>query len=342
MIGVHVERFVGDAAEWDAFGRTQHGFTHFHLYGWRTVIERVFGHECIYLAAREDDGHLVGVLPLVRVRSAVFGHYLVSMPFVNYGGPLGAPGAIALLVEHAAELARAAQVKLLELRSRVPLPIVCDVSHRKITVLLDLPRDAAALFARFGAKLRAQVRRAAREEVSVRFGSDRLDAFFEVFSRHMRDLGTPTQPRALFAAISDVFGGDVWFGVATRRDEPIAAGCGVCWGGELEMTWASSLRAYNPIAPNMLLYWSFMERAVAQRLTTFNFGRCTPGGGTHRFKQQWGGRDEPLWWYHPASSRAEATPSPHDARYAWGQRVWRHLPTRIATALGPRIVRYIP
>src|SRR4051812_13507454 len=87
--GLVVSRFEGTAAEWDDAVRSQASWTHFHLYGWRTVMDRAFGHECIYLAARDvATGRIVGVLPLVRVRSLLFGHFLVSMPFVNYGGPL--------------------------------------------------------------------------------------------------------------------------------------------------------------------------------------------------------------------------------------------------------------
>ena len=89
MTGLTVAPFDGAPAAWDAFVRAAPGWSHFHLWGWKTVVERTHGHECIYLAARAGDGRLEGVLPLVRVRSRLFGHYLVSMPFVNYGGPLG-------------------------------------------------------------------------------------------------------------------------------------------------------------------------------------------------------------------------------------------------------------
>ena len=124
MTAVSVSRFEGAGSEWDDFVRLQAGWTHFHLSGWRTVIERVFGHECPYLAARDpESGRLVAVLPLVRVRSIVFGHYLVSMPFLNYGGPLGAPEGIRALVAEAVALASRTRVKLLELRSRTALPI---------------------------------------------------------------------------------------------------------------------------------------------------------------------------------------------------------------------------
>jgi hypothetical protein len=173
-------------------------------------------------------------------------------------------------------------------------------------------------------------------------GLDQVDPFFEVFSHHMRDLGTPTQPRALFRTIAEVFPDDVWYAAAYLAGQPVAAGCGFRFGAEFEMTWASSLRAFSKASPNMGLYWACMERAIGERLQVFNFGRCTPGAGTHRFKMQWGGREEPLWWYDHAASAEASTPSPDDGAYSWGPRLWRHLPTSVATVLGPRIVRYIP
>lgn len=337
-----VAPFEGPRDAWDAFARGRPGWTHFHLHGWKRVIESVFGHECRYLAARDASGGLRGVLPLVRVQSALFGHYLVSMPFLNYGGPLGDDEAVRALVARAEEIMREQAVGLLELRSRVPLPLDLPVSHRKITVVLDLPRTSEALWSALGSKLRSQVKRPQKDGVEVRFGPEQVEPFFAVFSRHMRDLGTPTQPEALFRAIAETFGPEAWFGCAWYEGKPVAAGAGFRWGGEFEMTWASALSAYNRIAPNMLLYWAFMERAVAEGVTLFNFGRCTPGSGTHRFKLQWGSRDEPLWWYQRARGARAATPSPDEAAFAWAPQIWRHLPLGLATALGPRIVRYIP
>src|SRR2546425_12446655 len=80
--------FAGQPAEWDAFVRSSAAWTHFQLWSWKSVMEDVFGHQGVYLAARNGAG-LAGVLPLVRVKSVLFGDYLVSMPFLNYGGPGG-------------------------------------------------------------------------------------------------------------------------------------------------------------------------------------------------------------------------------------------------------------
>jgi FemAB-related protein (PEP-CTERM system-associated) len=333
---------TGSEEEWDTFASTQKGFTHFHRLRWRTVIERVFGHECVYLAARDSAGKLAGILPLVRVRSVVFGHYLVSMPFVNYGGPVGTEAAVRALVDEAVAVARRDRVKLLEMRSSVEIDTPLHVSHRKITVVLDLPDTPEELFNRFSAKLRSQIRRPQKEGVTIAFGREQLEPFFSVFARHMRDLGTPTQSLSFFREIANQFPDDCSIGCAYLAGQPVAGGLGFRFGDEFEMTWASSLREYSREAPNMLIYWAFMERAIAQGVKRFNFGRCTRGAGTHRFKMQWGGREEQLWWYGLAASNGVTTPSPKDGRFRWGPKIWRRLPASIATIVGPSIVRYIP
>lgn len=339
-----VGSFAGDAADWDAFVRSRPGWTHFHLYGWRGVIERAMGHDTPYLAAKDAEGRLAGVLPLVRVRSLLFGDFLVSMPFVNYGGPLGSDEAVRELADAAVAMADEAGCTLLELRSRDELPIELPASHRKVTVTLPLtPEDPDEVLMSFKSKVRSQVRRPLKDDVHVEFGREQLDGFYAVFAENMRDLGTPVLGREWFEEIAATFEDSVWFATARLPDgKPIAGGCGFRWDGEFEMTWAGSLWDYSRIAPNMLLYWRFMERAAEEGIETFNFGRCTPDGGTHRFKMQWGSEDERLWWYHRPSDVDRQTPSPDDGVYSLGPRLWRKLPLGLANAVGPRIVRLIP
>jgi serine/alanine adding enzyme len=339
---VRVEPYVGDAAEWDAFARAQAGFTHFHRHGWRRVIERAFGHQCLYLAARDGGGALAGVLPLVRVKSPLFGHYLVSMPFLNYGGPLGDAEAVRALAAAAEGEAGASRAKLLELRSAAPLPIEMPVSHRKITVRLDLADTPDAQFKRFDAKLRSQVRKPQKDGVTVRLGLDQMPQFYDVFAQHMRDLGTPVMSRRFFTAIADTFADSATLAVAYLEGQPVATGLGFRWGDDFEITWASSLLSAKKSAPNMLIYWELIAECVRQGVRRFDFGRCTPGGGTHKFKLQWGGEDAPLYWYQRAASADAKTPSPDDGAYAWGPRVWKKLPIAVANAVGPRVVKSIP
>jgi FemAB-related protein (PEP-CTERM system-associated) len=332
----------GNLAAWDAFVARADGSSFCHLAAWRDILTDVLGVECLYRLVSDRSGALQGVLPLVRVRSWLFGHYLVSLPFLNDGGPLGSPEARRQLVEDAVAEARRSRADLLELRTRDGAALDLPVSSRKITVLRPLPATPEALFASFPSKLRSQIRRPLKDGLTVRFGPDQRDAFYDVFARTMRDLGTPVLPRAFFERLVVAFPDLVEFGVVYRGDRPLAGGCGFVWREEFEMTWAGALRESRALAANMLLYWAFMEHMIARGVRVFNFGRCTPGGGTHHFKKQWGGADVPLPWHQYASGGVKATPSPDDPALSWGPRLWRRLPLPIANRLGPRLVRFLP
>src|SRR5712691_7654 len=108
----------GHSRAWDEFVARAEGGSFCHLAGWRDILSEVLGAECLYRVVTDGSGEWQGVLPLVRVKSWIFGHYLVSLPFLNYGGPLGSPAAQRRLVQEAVAEARRSNVDLLELRTR--------------------------------------------------------------------------------------------------------------------------------------------------------------------------------------------------------------------------------
>ena len=342
--------------DWDGFVVDAPGATFCHLGAWRAIMTDVLGHECLYVSARDETDQLCGVLPLVAVRSLLFGHHLVSVPFLNYGGPIGSPEARWLLTEWSGTEAARRGVDLLELRWRdaalvsgshgpaqAHLPPGFGETRRKITVVLPLPDTAEVLWTEgLKAKVRSQVRRPMKEGFETRFGPDQVEPFYEVFVRNMRDLGTPVLPGDLFRRLPELFEDRVAFAVVYDGNRPVAAGCGFHFGGEFELTWASSLREYNRAAPNMLLYWRLMEHAIEQGAEAFNFGRCTPGGGTHRFKKQWGGEDEALPWAVWSASGKTATPNLEQKRYELAASAWSRLPVSLSRFLGPPLARRIP
>ncbi|HJY36860.1 MAG TPA: hypothetical protein VJ299_05320, partial [Steroidobacteraceae bacterium] len=194
---MNVERVGDDAGrEWDAFVETADGASIYHLHAWRRLIGEVFGHESLYLAARDAGGRICGVLPLVRLRSVLFGDFMVSMPYFNYGGVLAESAEVAAaLLSEATTSARALGVSHVELRHvgnvRPDWPMRTD----KVAMYLGLPATAEELSKRLGAKLRSQIKRPTREGATcVSGGKELLPEFYAVFARNMRDLGTPVYP----------------------------------------------------------------------------------------------------------------------------------------------------
>jgi serine/alanine adding enzyme len=330
-----------DVEAWDTFVRADPGASFCHLSGWRRVVEDVLGRDYIPMAAVYGGGRLAGVLPLVRMRTLFLGHSLISMPFVNYGGPSGAPKAVEALTAAAVAEAERSGAGLLQLRCREPVHSELPRNDRKVLVLLDLPADEDTLWKGFSSKLRSQVRRPMKEGMVFSTGPEHLDAFYGVFARNMRDLGTPVYSRKFFEAIREGFGGDVVFATVELDGRAVAAACGFVWRHEFEITWASAVRDYNRLAPNMLLYWGLMREMISRGVGVFNFGRSTPGASTHRFKTQWGGRDVPLPWLEWATRPGTGDGGPSSlARLA--SRAWQHLPLRVAGMLGPPVAARLP
>lgn len=339
-----IEEFRGSPEEWNAFAAGAEGGSFCHDHAWRTVMEDTLRHETHYWVARNADGRIVGALPSVRVKSPLFGDYLVSMPFLSYGGPIGSPEACRALAERATGKAGELRVDLLELRLRHELEGTELIRNaRKLTVVKELPESSEELWEKgIKAKVRSQVRRPMKEGMTVRFGGDCLEAFYDVFSTTMRDLGTPVLPRRFFESIRTHFPESALFGIVELDGEAVACGCGFFWNGEFEITWAGSSREHSRKAPNMLLYWGFMEECVKQGAKAFNFGRCSPDSGTHRFKKQWGSVDEPLPWLQWSSTGVLSPPNPDSPKFKAATNVWRRLPVGVTNVVGPPVARLLP
>src|SRR5215469_18463256 len=73
--------------QWDVFVTQHPDGTFFHKSGWQSVFARSLGYATRYLYM-EDEGVITGVLPLVHVKSWLFGSALISTAFCVYGGPL--------------------------------------------------------------------------------------------------------------------------------------------------------------------------------------------------------------------------------------------------------------
>jgi FemAB-related protein (PEP-CTERM system-associated) len=206
-----------------------------------------------------------------------------------------------------------------------------------------LPGDADALWRELDPKVRNQVRKAQKQSFTIEWGreNDLLDSFYDVFSRNMRDLGTPVFPRALFAAMLRHFD-DAELCVLRDGTRPIAGAILVHGRGATLVPSASSLREYNSRCPNMLMYWELLSRAVARGSETFDFGRSSEDSNTQRFKAQWGATPSPTaWQVYLRRGRADDL-RPQRGGFQLASRVWRRLPLGVTRWLGPLIVQGLP
>lgn len=312
---------------------------------WLSVLEHALGHTPVALEAVEGESTR-GILCLAHVRSLLFGRYLVGLPYLNSGGVMADDDhAAGLLIDRAVALADALDVRHLELRHERAIDHAA--LERKVTtkahMRMVLPSSAEAAWAGLTSKVRSQVRKGRKRGLEVAWGRDELlPEFYAVFSRNMRDLGTPVYPRALFAETLRMFPAEAELCVVRAEGRAAAAALLLHGSGVTEVPSASSLKELNSTNANMVMYWNVIERATERGQSTFDFGRSTEGGAHYRFKKQWGAEAAPAeWQHHVRAGRVE------DMRRESGKhdrmiRLWRRLPLRVANLIGPLVVRGIP
>jgi len=314
---------------------------------WLRVLQDGLGHQPMMILARTNHGDLCGYLPLARVTSRLFGRFLVSLPYLNQAGPVSdAPHIRSLLVDRAIELAQQNNVQYLELRQHQPIanhPGLSVARDGKAAMVLSLPEDNQALWSQISSKVRNQIRKADKNNLSIRWGSVQIiDDFYEVFSVNMRDLGTPVYPKKLFACILDNLPDQAELAVVYHQNLPIAAALLVHAQASTLVPSASSLRRFNHTNANMWMYHQLLQRAIDKGNPVFDFGRSTVNSGTYRFKKQWGAKPHPtVWQYHVRHGDINKM-RPDHPRYRRRVAAWQKLPVWVTRLVGPTIVRGIP
>lgn len=335
------------SADWNDFVRAHPGTSTYLLSDWALLAREVFGHEAFFIEARTGEGSLLGVLPLVRQKSLLFGNFATSVPFFNYGGALADSAELAArLMEHARELAEGLGCNYVEFRDAQPREGNWRVRTDKVTMILDLPADFASLSKQLGAKLRSQVKRSEREHPSTRVGGlDLVDDFYGVFCDNMRQLGTPVYPRRFFEAILKRFPRETAVVVVDRAGKPAAAAFLVFSSQRAEIPWAACRADAKPLGFNMRLYWEVLGVVVSRGCTSFDFGRSTADSGTFQFKKQWGARPVQLYWHRWERGRAgveSSAPLAESRAMQLAVSVWQRLPLSLTNAIGPWVSPHLP
>lgn len=335
---------VADDLEWDAYVAAHPQRSAYHYSGWARLIARAFDHDAALLAAT-DGSRITGVLPLIVMRSRVFGRFVVSLPFLNEGGLLaGDESAEARLVDAAVDVARRANADYLELRHARRHSAQLTERHHKVAMTLALRPTADEQWQALDRKVRNQIRKGEKNGLSVTTGgAELIDSFYRVFARNMRDLGTPVFGVSLFRETLGTFPENSRV-FCTQHGGSVVAASIVHWRGDsMEVIWASTVREANPLCANVLLYWHMLQFAIAQGCARFEFGRCTPGEGPFHFKRQWGAEPRPLVWeYWYGRPAIDLDKTPRNPKYRAAVALWQRLPLGLTTTVGPRIVRSIP
>ncbi len=329
-----------DREAWASFVHGCSDATFFHRIEWRDVIEHVFGHRTHYLIA-ERAGEIAGVLPLAQVRSFLFGHSLVSLPFAVYGGAAVTDEDTRRLLHAAAsELAHQLKVDHLELRNRVEREAGWPRQDLFVTFRKPIHRDADANLRSIPRKQRAMVRKGIQRGLTSEIDSG-VDRFFDLYADNAHRHGTPPFPKRYFEALQLAFGDACEvLTVVNAQGRPVSGVLSFYFRDEVLPYYAGDVPAARELAANDFKYWELMRRASERGCRIFDYGRSKLGAGSYDFKKNWGFEPQPLHYeFRLLKNSAIPQNNPANPRYRALIRLWRHLPRPVVNAIGPSIVR---
>ena len=331
---------------WDAYIKHHPQSSIYHSQIFLNTISHTFGHKLKLLIATDNtSNNIVGLVPIVEQKSPLFGHLWTSIPFVNYGGILADNAEIEKeLLKKAKSFAFEAGVKQIEIRGLYQRPCDWKINTDKASMWLKLPADSDTLLKSFKAKLRSQINKGYTEQVSIRIGkSELLSDFYAVFSRNMRDLGTPVYSIKLFKNILESLAYNAHIVMVYFEGKPASCAFLIRSENRMEIPWASTIREYNQHNLNMVLYWEVLKLSCKNGCEIFDFGRSSIDASTYRFKKQWGSLPIQHYWYSNSPDAQESSGvNPNNPKYQLMIRVWQRLPVWLANLIGPHIVKYIP
>ena len=341
---------INTADAWDRYVFSHEKAGYGHLFNWTQVIWDAYHHKPIYLAAVKTPPkaceQICGILPLFRFKRFTGRPKLASIPFFDTSGILARDQkAQTFLFKNATirfppklfsgmELRQNSALKIPDLKISGELP---HIYTAKTGMLIDLPGSQGNLLKSFKSKLRSQIHKGRKNGLVWRIGKkELLDPFYKVFSRNMRDLGSPVHSKKFFAAIFNHFYHHSFICVIFYRSKPVAASFMFRFKKRLANPWASSLREWRHLNSNIYLYWQMIKFACNMGMDIFDMGRSSSGASTYRFKKQWGPRENQLFWYSwggkKCCGRMNETLSIEP---------WKKMPMGLANLLGPLVRKNI-
>lgn len=333
-----------DPEEWDSFV-VENGGPPMALWGWGDAVE-VYDHDRWYLEARSDSD-LVGVLPLFRMRSRLFGDKLVSVPFTSRGsavlGDDRPDAAKRALLDRTRELADELGVDFVSLRAN-------DLGdcprftrrNRFLAFHVDVDRDPDAVWDGLKPSRQRAVRQA-RENDAVEFdvgdSVDDLREYYDLYLESMRGHGSPPHSFEFFETLWDRLYEDGHLRLGLVREEgslingviDLAAGTTVVQKGVVSDYERRDLNGGS------LVSWRSLKWASDQGYETYDFGRTREGSGVYMFKKSFGGEKVWLDDYHYFPDGEVDLPDSEDEKFDLPKRIWRRLPIAVTRTVGPTL-----
>jgi serine/alanine adding enzyme len=337
-------------SRWDELALTRG--TVFHTAAFRRILADTFGYIPADHAILDAEGRVAALIPLVIGRNLRLQRAGVALPFANHADICATSDSARDAAFVALPgIAAAHHLAYLELRlteqDNEPAPTAPGwaANRANYTFRLPLAGGEEAVLALSTSGNRNHIRKAAKNDLfTVSFDPARLDGYYRVYVKRMKELGSPAPAirffESFFTHLPDY----------THLLTVLDRASGAVIGGMLLLAspgdrtlyypYGATLVEYNSRYLGNFMYWEAVKYAITCGFDYLDLGRSPAGSGTYRYKEQWGARPVRLAYLTYSPAAAPAGP-PDRGRLSPLVDLWRAAPAFVTDFIGPRLIRYL-
>lgn len=326
----------------------------YHLWEWSDVLCKTYKYKRHYLGVKKGED-ISGVFPCLFVKSLIFGKRLISLPFVEYAGPLlkndvepsMAKPVLAQFLDYLDKLSKKLKADYAEIRHPPEFlsPLLSSMGfkglQRHVTFKIDLTKEESELLKGMDKKCRNSLRKAMKSGVRIEeVRLDSLGQYYDLYLDAQKRLGSPPHSFGFFRNVYDAFGsaGLLRMTLAMYDGRPIGGVMVFCFKDKLYWFGNVTDKKYASLNPTNLLLWHTIQYGRENNLKVFDLGQTRrEDSGVYRFKSGWGGDETNLEDFVLSSDNVEL-PNPSERKYVFLSKLWSMMPKALAQRLGPRLI----
>ncbi len=295
-------------SRWLDYVSTHKEATIFHHPNWIRVLEATYNFKSACLACVRNE-EVVGILPLLEVRSWLTGKRAVCLPYSDACVPLSEDPEVGnQLVSYCSDLLQKNQWKHIEIRGAMIYPSLV-ASARFKTHTAELNVDSEKVFQQLRkSQVQRGISKSLRSGVRVERRQD-LEAMKEFIRLNVltrKKHGMPPQPDKFFWNFHEnlILKGNGFVGIAVYEDRIIAASVFLHFRNCVYYKYGASDESFLKYRPNHLIMWDAVKWGCENGFGSFNFGRTDPDNeGLLDYKRGWGTIESDLVYYRMSGDK---------------------------------------
>ncbi|MBU2524850.1 GNAT family N-acetyltransferase [Patescibacteria group bacterium] len=315
----YVETFLvaGNAANGGDFS----GASFFYLWGYRQILEKIFGFEPLYLIIENElsiggksknkgikpgnqdvKPKIVGVMPLF-IRGKISGKKLVTAPFADYTGPLIDEGVNSeIIFPFIQDLLREKHIDdydFFSLQKAFADKSANFNSDKFCTFILSTNTSFEKILkTKIHQKTRNMINKAKKNDLHVQLDENFVDLrkYYDLYLKTMFRLKSLPLPFLLFRNMANEMSDKVKLFTVKKNEEVVAGILALAFNETLFIWSNASDHKFSNIGANNEVYAGTIKYACdSTKIKYVDFGSTMTNTSHHFFKKRWGGREMPIY-----------------------------------------------